>query len=176
MSAIELSPETEYDPVLLTVLKRPLYRRDRPTATHYTLEIAAYWRDDFLDAVRAGLRRTLTVGGLRSAGRNNIAVELAPPLKPYTVARIRGPSAQVVFPAEASILVRRGDGSYDATPPLDVTRRAPFEARVFELGFGDSFAFRVGTLTFLVRYVHRDGRPRHQWDWIPAAVFAGYMG
>lgn len=164
------------DSRLASVLKQPLYRRDRPTETHYTLEIAAYWEDDFLDAVRSGVRRKLTIGGLRSAGRNNLAVELHPPLIPYTVAHIRGREADIVFPAEAEVARRLADGTLDLEPAAASWRKAPFEAKAVTLRFHESLAFRVGTLTFLLRYVHRDGRPRHVLDWVPAKFFAGYMG
>lgn len=168
--------EARRHPVLTSVLKRPLHRRDRPTDTHYTLELAAYWRDDFIDAVRAGLRRRITVGGLRSAGRGNLAVELPPPLKPYTAVTIRGREARVVFPAEAEVALRHDDGALDFHPVVEPSAAAPFEAKGLRLRFHQSFAFRVETLTFLARFVHRDGRARHRFDWIPAAIFPGYMG
>jgi hypothetical protein len=173
--ADDVAPELQ-DRYLLSVLKRPLHRRDRPTATHFTLEVAAYWADDFIDAVRSGLRRKLTVGGLRSAGKANLAVELAPPLRPYTIARIRGHEAVIAFPAAAALAVRREDGRLDPRPVVEPEGRAPFAARAYRLRFHESFAFRVGALTFLCRFVHRDGRPRHPLDWLPAAVFPGYMG
>ncbi len=159
---------------LVAVLSRPLARRDRPTATHYTLEIAAYWRDDFIDAVRADRRRRVTIGGLRSAGRANLAVELPPPLKPYTAARIMGPRARVVVPAEAQLGLRRGEGPIEAPQLTPV--RGRFPAHAFEMGLEDRFAFRVGTLTFLVRYVHRDGAARHPYDWLLPARFLSREG
>lgn len=164
------------DPVLEAVLAKKLFRRDQPTETHYTLEVAAYWKDDFLDAVRAGLRRKLTIGGLRSAGRNNLAVELEPPLVPYTVAHIRGREAEIVYPASAEVAMRRDDGSWEPSPSRAEFRKAPFEAQATLLTFHESLAFKVGTLTFLIRFVHRDGHPRRPFDWVPATVFAGYMG
>lgn len=172
----DAEPPGHPDRRLLTVLSRRLERRDRPSDTHYTLEIAAYWQDDFLDAVRAGLRRRLTLGGLRSAGRANLAVELPPPLRPYTVARIHGREAQIIFPADAVIAVRRQDGRVDAAPPVDAERRAPFPVRAYTLRFHETLAFRVGTLTFVARFVHRDGRPRRPFDWLLPAFIPGYLG
>lgn len=163
------------DPYLRAVLGRKLHRRDRPTDTHYTLEVAAYWRDDFIDAVRSGLRRRLTVGGLRSAGRANLAVELPPPLVPYTLAKISGPTAKIIYPKASMAALRTEDGAWSSSPPSE-PQEAPFEALSYELGFGESFAFRVGSLTFCCRFVHRDGRARSPYDWIPALIFPGYMG
>lgn len=176
-SALGNVPDTvSIDPILAVLLGRRLAARDRPTPSHHTLEIAAYWKDDFVDAVRAGVRRRLTIGGLRSAGRANLAVELAPPLRAYTVARIQGRQARIIFPSEAGRAVQRADGTLDGNPLVEPERRAPFAAMAFLLGFDESFAFKVNTLTFLCRFVHRDGRPRHSLDWIPAAIFSGYLG
>lgn len=162
---VEASP---LDPRLVTLLRRKQAKRDVPTATHYTFELSAYWEDDFVDAVRAGLRRKIRVGGLRSAGRGNLAVELAEPLRPYTAVRLAGPRATVVFPAAAAVAMRGADGQLER-PSLQPAR-APFEARAAEVGFEQTLAFRVGTLSFVARFVHRDGPPRQPFDWIRALV------
>ncbi|MBX2812440.1 MAG: hypothetical protein KTR25_11545 [Myxococcales bacterium] len=161
--------------VLHTVLRSPLAARDQPTDTHYTVEGLVFWKDDFLDSVRLGLHRRLIIGGLRSAGQNNLVVELAAPLRPYTAVFVRGLEATVVCPMNAEIGMYRADGALEV-PLTRRWNRAPFPAVATSLKFYEQIAFRVETLTFLFRFVHRDGKPRHRWDWVPAAVFSGYMG
>lgn len=158
---------SDVDPRLSTLLGRPLPRRDRPTDTHYTFEVTAYWEDDFLDAVRAGLRRRIVVGGLRSAGRGNLAVELPAPLRPYSLARLRGRTARLVFPAAAEVALRSPDGAL-GVPRTEPTRGLPVEAARYDLAFDEALAFRYGTLSFVCRFVHRDGRPRQPLDWMRA--------
>ena len=179
-SGVTTKKELPLPPVLMAVLNQRIYERDKPTDTHYTLEVSAYWKDDFLDCVRAGLRRRIVIGGLQRAGQNNLAVELAPPLQPYTAAIIHGPRALIVFPESAVVALYRAHGGahgvMDSQPSTLPWLKAPFAARVLELQLNDRCAFAVETLTFLFRFVHRDGRPRHRFDWIPAAIFTGYMG
>lgn len=153
------------DPRLGALLRQRLARRDRPTDTHYTLEISAFWEDDFLDAVRAGVRRKVRLGGLRSAGRVALALELPPPMKPYVVAHLTGPSARIVVPEAAVVAVRRDDLRVEPSPSLGPAR-APFPARAARIGLHEWLGFRVGTLSFVCRFVHRDGAPRNRWDWL----------
>lgn len=165
---------SEMDQVLLSILKSPLNSRDLPTETHYTLEALAFWKDDFLDAVRTGLHRKLIIGGLRKAGRINLAVELEPPWEPYVAAYVRGPTARIICPVQSEVGLR-GDSGPIISPIMKAWPQASFPAKSIVLGFNEQFGFKVGSLSFLFRFVHREGRERTSWDWIPAGFYSGYL-
>ncbi|MCA9549257.1 MAG: hypothetical protein KC933_04430 [Myxococcales bacterium] len=149
----------------LQVLEKKRYDFERPTPTHYTLEVAAYWDNDLLDQVESGRRRRVTVGAYTAGRRTHLIVELPLDAKRFTLARIRGRTAFITVPEQAQVALRTDDGQVSR----EVTRRptsAPFPAYAVQIGFGDRLAFRVGKLTFVCQFVRAHGRARHVLDWL----------
>jgi hypothetical protein len=158
------------EPLIIRVLQRPLEKRDRPTDTHWELEVVAYWQDDLLDSVRAGKRRRLVVGGYHANRRADLQVELPQALRPFTIATLHEREATVTVPQEAQVALQNEDGTISTSVPL-APIRAPFPAGSHRLKFRERICFRVGSLSFLVQFVHRDGQARTRWDWlIPRAL------
>ncbi len=147
------------------VLDKKRYDYESPTATHYALEVSAYWNNDLLDQVESGRRRSVTVGGYTGSRKADLIVELPQEVKHFAIARLSGYSATVCVPEAAQFALRKGDQA-----PTDVVTRtdisAPFPAFGVEIGFGDRFAFRLGQLTFACEFVRSHGRARHRLDWL----------
>jgi hypothetical protein len=163
---------TEPDPLIVRVLAKKLEPRDVPTETHFTLEVVAYWRDDLLDSVRAGRKRQVIVGGYHANRRADLQVELPQTLRRFVIARVDGREAVVTVPKEAQVILQNEDGSLSSDPPLQPCR-APFPAGSHLLRFRERICFKVDSLTFLVQFVHRDGRARTPWDWLLPRSLAG---
>ena len=163
-----MDPEAQKEhpaPRELHVLDKKRYDFERPTATHYTLEVAAYWDNDLLDQIESGRRRRVTVGAYTGGRSTDLTVELPLEAKRFTLARIRGKSAFITVPEQAQVALRTDDGAVTR----QVTRArasAPFAAYAVQIGFGDRLAFRVGKLTFLCQFVRSHGRARHPLDWL----------
>lgn len=170
-SSSELNPATREEYVR-SVVKKKLHRRDRPTETHFTLEVSVYWHNALLDSVSIGRRRALKVGGHRDAGRSNLQVEMAPPLKPFTIAKVRQKEAQILLPDTAIYCVKKPDGEVDWQPELS-SAKAPFPALSYRLQFGERMVYNVDALTFMLQFVHRDGWARHPLDWLIPQVIEG---
>jgi hypothetical protein len=162
----------EPDPLIARVLHKKLEKRDVPTETHFTLEVVAYWRDDLLDSVRAGRKRSLIVGGYHANRRADLQVELPQTLRRFVIARVRGKEALVTVPRDAQVALQREDGSVTTDVPLEPCR-APFPAGCRRLAFRERICFKIESLTFLVHFVHRDGKPRTPWDWLIPRRLAG---
>lgn len=149
----------------LQVLEKKRYDFERPTSTHYTLEVAAYWNNDLLDQIESGSRRKVTVGGYTGGRTSDLVVEVPQDVRRFVIARLDGKEAVVTVPAEAPVAVRRGDEA----PSRDVTKvkvRAPFPAYGVKIGFGERLAFRDGKLTFVLQFVKSHGPARHALDWL----------
>lgn len=160
------------DPLINRILARRLEKRDEPTETHHTLEVVAYWKDDLLDSVRAGRKRKIVVGGYHANRRADLQVELPHTLRRFTIARIKGRAADVTIPKEAQVALQKEDGAIITDLSLTPCR-APFEAGCVRLEFRQRLCFSVGLLTFLLQFVHRDGKPRHDFDWLLPRQWAG---
>ncbi len=148
----------------LKVLDKRRYDFERPTSTHYTLEVAAYWNNDLLDQVESGRQRSVTVGGYTGGRDSDLVVEVPQDVKRFVIARLRGPRALITVPEDAAVALRRGDDP----PSREVHRtsvRAPFPAYGVDIGFGDRLAFRSGKLTFVCQFVKSHGPARHTLDW-----------
>ena len=157
---------------LSELVQRPLHRRDQPTDTHYTFEVLVYWQNDLLDAVRAGVRRKLWLGGLRTAGHSNIAVELPEVLRRYEFARLFAQGATLRLPKNAEVILKRDDRVFE--PDIESFRR-PFEGYSCTIYMGDTLAVGLEDLRFLCRFVHKDGAPRYWGDWVPSFFFPGKL-
>lgn len=162
----------ELDPLISRVLNKGLEERDQPTDTHWTLEVVAYWKNDLFDSVRAGRKRQVVVGGYHANRRADLQVELPQTLRRFVIARVRGREARITIPKEAQVALRRDDGSISSELALEPCR-APFPAGCHRLRFRERICFKVGSLTFLVQFVHRDGRARTPWDWLIPRRLAG---
>ena len=160
------------DPLIIRVLHRKLDKRDEPTSTHYTLEVVAYWKDDLLDSVRAGRKRRVIIGGYHANRRADLQVELPQTLRRFVIAEVHQQEALVTVPKEAQVVLQREDGSLAFEVPLEPCR-APFPAGAHRLKFRERICFKVEALTFLVQFVHRDGRARTRWDWLLPRRLAG---
>lgn len=149
----------------LEVLGKKRYDFERPTSTHYTLEVAAYWNYDLLDQVESGRRRTVTVGGYTGGRNSDLVVEVPQDVRRFVIARLSGKSAVITVPEDAQAALRRGEEA----PTRDLTRvaaKAPFPAYGVRIGFGDRLAFRSGKLTFVCQFVKSHGPARHDLDWL----------
>lgn len=149
----------------LKVLDKRRYDFERPTPTHFTLEVAAYWNNDLLDQVESGTRRKVTVGGYTGGRTTDLVVEVPQDVRRFTIARLSGTTALITVPEAAAVALKRGD----APPVRDVPRApvsAPFPAYGVEIGFGDRLAFRDGKLTFVCQFVRSHGAARHGLDWL----------
>ena len=163
---------SEPEPLIERVLHKKLEKRDQPTDTHFTLEVVAYWRDDLLDSVQAGRKRSLVVGGYHANRRADLQVELPQALRRFVIARVRGRGATITIPADAQVALQREDGTVTRDVPMDPIR-APFPARSYGLKFRERVCFQIESLAFLVQFVHRDGKARTPWDWIIPRSLAG---
>jgi hypothetical protein len=162
----------EPDPLIARVLQKKLEKRDEPTDTHFTLEVVAYWKDDLLDSVRAGRKRSVIVGGYHANRRADLQVELPQTLRRFVIARVRGKEALITVPKEAQVALQLEDGTFTTDVPLE-SCSAPFPAGSYRLGFRQRICFKIEALSFLVQWVHRDGQARTPWDWLIPRRFAG---
>lgn len=149
----------------LSVLEKKRYDFERPTETHYTLEVAAYWNNDLLDQVESGRRRKVTVGGYTGGRSSDLVVEVPQDVRRFTIARLEGRRALITVPEDAQAALRRGDDPPTKTLSK-VPVRASFPAYGVEIGFGDRIAFRSGKLTFVCQFVKSHGPARHGLDWL----------
>lgn len=151
----------------LKVLDKKRYENERPTPTHFNLEVAAYWNNDLLDQVESGRCRSVTVGSYTGGRKADLIVELPQEVRGFVLARIRGQVATITIPDNAQYALRKGDSPVTR----DVQKRAvsaAFPAFGVDITFGDRLAFRLGKLTFACEFVRSHGRPRHPWDWLIA--------
>lgn len=151
--------------LLERVLSKKLVPQDVPSIDHFTLQVTAYWRDDYLDSFQAGRKKKIVVGGYHANRRADLQVEMPEGLKRFTLAHIRGNQARIVIPEGAEIGVRRADGSLDFAPSLQTTK-APFPANALDLMFEERVAFSLQTLSFLLLFVKDAGLPRKPFDWL----------
>lgn len=149
----------------LQVLEKKRFDFERPTPSHYTLEVAAYWDNDLLDQVESGRRRRVTVGAYTAGRTTHMVVELPLDAKRFTLARIRGKTAFITVPEVAQVALRTEDGAV-TREVIRAPASAPFPAYAVRIGFGDRLAFRVGKLTFVSQFVRAHGRARHALDWL----------
>jgi len=150
---------------LVRILERPLPEYEVPTDTHYTLEVMAFWRQDMLDAVKAGYRRTLVVGGLHRFFRTDLRVELPDALGRFTIARMSGQRARITIPQSAIALLKTPEGTLTSNFPR-IAGGARFPASTYQMGFKERLAYRLDELTFAIQFVRLVGTPRRRWDWL----------
>ncbi len=143
-------------------LSHPLSDAAKPTDQEHVLEVSVYWGTEILDSIQVGEPKPVTIG-VRTSGPKftyftkktkacDLEVDAALPADKFTVAVNSGTEAQVVVPAEASVGLRKADGSVTNSVNLSATD-APFPAKAYNLKMHERLVYKVGTLTFVAQYV-----------------------
>lgn len=160
------------------LLETPLPKDNEPTNDECALEVKFLWGDTVIDTVEVNQPRAVSAGvrpagfSLQGGKKYDLEVDNLP-ADSFTIAVNQGTEAQIVVPANATVGLRKNDGSTTRDVSMSSTD-APFPAKAYQLKMGERLVYKAGTLTVSAQFVRGDAAlgKGAVMDWYFPRVFA----